>query len=162
MTRKELELALARERAERDEREKASLAALKMQLEQEECKIEEELTQESATLQPGLDTLESQLDRAMATQHSGKEKYRILKEAFDEAANHLSRLESAEKTWIEKENALFGEKTERETEFGAARAKCEQLEKEVTDAKLALGEKAEDIARIKKRVGATISEPEPS
>lgn len=184
LRKKDLELALVRERAERDERENAALAALKMQLEQEKCKIEEELaserdlaldkermlerskkreeelTQEIATLQSDLDTLESQLDRAMATQRSGEEKYRALKEAFDEAANHLSRLESAEKTWIEKENALFGEKTERETEFEAARAKCEQLEKEVNDAKLALGEKAEDIVRIKKRAGVTISELE--
>ena len=118
-------------------------------------KRKEEFTQEIAALQSDLDTLESQLDRAMATKHSGEEKYHALKEAFDEAANHLSRLESAKKTWIEKENALFGEKTERETEFKAARAKCEQLEKEVTDTQLALGEKAEDISHIKKRAGTT-------
>jgi len=56
--------------------------------------------------------------------------------------------------WIDIENALFGERTERETEFEATRAKCEQLEHEVNDAQLDLGEKAEDIARIKKRAGA--------
>ena len=184
LRKKELELSLVRERAERDEREKAALTALKMQLEQEKRKIEdeltserdlaldnermlerskkreEELTQEVAALQSDLDTLESQLDRAMTTQRSGEEKYRALKEAFDEAAIHLSRLESAERTWIEKENALFGEKTERESSFETTRAKCEQLEKDINDAKLALEERAEDTARIKKRADANISELE--
>lgn len=184
LRKKEVELALVRERAERDEREKATLAALKTQLESEKQKVEEELAgereltldkdrmlgrskqreeellQEIAALQSDLDTLESQLDRAMSTQRSGEEKYRALKEAFDEAADHLARLENAERAWAEKENALFGEKTERENEWEITRQRCDQLEKDLTDARSALSEKEEDISRLKKRSEAALAELE--
>ncbi|KAF8320349.1 nonmuscle myosin heavy chain b [Clavulina sp. PMI_390] len=184
LRRKELELALAKERAERDEREKLALETLKMELESEKQRVEaelagereltldkdrmlersrqreEELLQETTTLQSDLETLESQLDRAMATQASGEKKYTALKAAFDEAADHLTRLERAEKAWIEKEDGLMGEKTRQEAEFEAARVRYEQLEKELNDAKRALAEKEEDLARLKSRAETALSEME--
>ncbi|KAF9519353.1 hypothetical protein BS47DRAFT_1337113 [Hydnum rufescens UP504] len=184
LRKKELELALVKERAERDQREKAALEALKMQLEQEKRKIEDELEaerefaldkdrilerskkrearleEEVAVLQADLETLDSQLERAMAAQKAGEEKYVALKTAFDHAADHLVRLETAEKQWAEQEKALFGEKTEKEHEWEATRARCNVLEREGDELRRTLVEKDEDLVRFKKRTDATIAELE--
>ena len=48
LRRKEVELAMVKERAERDQREKEALESLKMQLESEKRKIEEDLEAERA------------------------------------------------------------------------------------------------------------------
>ena len=90
LRRKGLELALIKERAEREQREKEALESLKMRLEAEKRKVEEDLEAERAlgidndsllkrskkreleleddvaALQSDLGTLDSQLDRAMA------------------------------------------------------------------------------------------------
>ena len=184
LRKKELELALVRERAERDQQEKAALEALKMQLEQEKRKIEDELEgerelaldkdrilerskkreaqleEEVVALQADLETLDSQLERAMAAQKAGEEKYIVLKTAFDQAAEHLVRLEAAEAKWADKEKALFGEKTEKEHEWEATRTRCEALEKEGGELRRTLVEKEEDLVRIRNRMDVTIAELE--
>ena len=89
LRRKELELALIKERAEREQREKEALESLKMRLEAEKRNVEDleaeralgidkdsllkrskkrelELEDDVAALQSDLGTLDSQLDRAMA------------------------------------------------------------------------------------------------
>ena len=184
LKKKEVELALVRERAERDEKEKQAMAALKMQVEQEKRKLEEELAgerelvldkqrmfersktretelvEEVARLEVEVEQLDNQLERAMASQKAGEDKYRALKAAFDEAADHLVRLEAAEKDWSEKERLLFGEKTERESETEELAAQCKALGQESEELKLALSEKQEDIDRVKKRLESSVADLE--
>lgn len=117
LRKKEMELTLVRERAERDKQGREALEKLQMTLEAEKRKVEDELEAERAltldkdillerskqreadleeevdALQSDLDTLDSQLNRAMRLQKESEEKYESLREAFDQAAEHLVRLE---------------------------------------------------------------------
>ncbi|CAE6482090.1 unnamed protein product [Rhizoctonia solani] len=174
---KEMELARAREMAERDQKEKAALEALKMRLETDKARIEEqleaerqlgldkeellarskarevELEDELNTMQSDLDELDSQLERALAAVKSGEEKYTRLKEAFDEAAEHLARLEEGEKDWDE-------ERKEREDMCVELETQRDRLEQEVTELKGALAERDEDVTLIKERMDAAVAELE--
>ncbi|QRV93317.1 Myosin head (motor domain) [Ceratobasidium sp. AG-Ba] len=174
---KEMELAQARELAERDKAEKAALEGLKMRLEAEKIKVEEqleaerqlgldkeelldraqarvaELEEEYNTAQADLEELDSQLERALAAVKAGEEKYTKLKEAFDEAAEHLARLEDGEKEWDE-------ERKEKEELCIELEAHRDRLEQELIELKGALAEREEDIALLKERMESTISELE--
>ncbi|KAF8754802.1 TRAFAC class myosin-kinesin ATPase superfamily Myosin family [Rhizoctonia solani] len=155
---KEMELARAREMAERDQKEKAALEALKMRLDKEELLArskarEVELEDELNTMQSDLDELDSQLERALAAVKSGEEKYTRLKEAFDEAAEHLARLEEGEKDWDE-------ERKEREDMCVELETQRDRLEQEVTELKGALAERDEDVTLIKERMDAAVAELE--
>ena len=101
---------MAKERAERDKQEREALEALKMRLESEKGKVESaleaeralavdkdallerskrresELEEEITALQSDLDTLDSQLDRALKLQKESEEKHETLRQAFDQAA----------------------------------------------------------------------------
>jgi myosin protein heavy chain len=117
LRKKEMELALVRERAERDKQERETLEKLQMALEAEKRKVEDDLEAERAltldkdallerskqreadleeevnALQSDINTLDSQVNRAMCLQKESEEKYENLREALDQAADHLGRLE---------------------------------------------------------------------
>ncbi|CAE6372063.1 unnamed protein product, partial [Rhizoctonia solani] len=174
---KEMELARAREMAERDQKEKAALEALKMRLETDKARVEEqleaerqlgldkedllarskareaELEEELNTMQSDLDELDSELERALAAVKSGEEKYNRLKEAFDEAGDHLSRLEEGEKDWDD-------ERKEREELYAELEVQRDRLEQEVSELKGALVERDEDVTLIRERMDAAVAELE--
>jgi myosin protein heavy chain len=184
LRRKEVELALVREKAERDKREKATLEGLKMQLEKEKHKVEEELEAERlltldkdrllerskkregeleedvAALQADLDTLDSQLERAIVAQQASEQKYTALKRAFDEAADHLVRLEKEEKEWKGKESRFKAEGNKREQEWEDLVFRQAELEKELEELTDTLSQKDEDLSRIKDRMDGTVGELE--
>ncbi|KAG8905822.1 hypothetical protein FRB99_008187 [Tulasnella sp. 403] len=184
LRKKEVELALVRERAERDKKEKAALEGLKMKLEADKRKVEDDLQAERdlaldkdriierskareaeleddiAALQADLDTLDGQLDRAVENQRATEEKYNSLKEAFDEAAEHLVRLEKEEKAWKEREAALMSEGRQKGEEWTVLMQEKEELEKEAEEAQQSLREKEEDLQRVKERLEGTISDLE--
>ncbi|KAF8191360.1 nonmuscle myosin heavy chain b [Pholiota molesta] len=105
---KDLELALVKERAERDKQEREALEKLKMMLEADKRKVEDDLEAERAlavdkdallerskqresdledeiaALQADIATLDSQLSRAMRLQKESEDKYENLREAFDQ------------------------------------------------------------------------------
>ncbi|KAG8694294.1 hypothetical protein FRC08_008580, partial [Ceratobasidium sp. 394] len=174
---KEMELAQARELAERDKAEKAALESLKMRLEAEKTRVEDqleaerqlgldkeellerskareaELEEEINTLQTDLEELDSQLERALAAVKAGEEKYTRLKEAFDEAAEHLARLEDGEKEWDD-------ERKEKEELCVELEAHRDRLEQEVIELKGALAEREEDIGLLKERMESAVTELE--
>ncbi|KAG8927012.1 hypothetical protein FRC02_008540 [Tulasnella sp. 418] len=184
LRRKEVELALVRERAERDKKEKAALEALKMQLEAAKRKVEEdlqaerdlaidkdkiierskareaELEEDIVALQADLETLDGQLDRAVEAQKATEAKYEKLKEAFDQAAEHLVRLEQEEKNWKEREAALLKETRQRDDDGLVLQAIKEELEKEVEELRTGLKEKEEDLTRVKERMDTTVADLE--
>ncbi|KAG1765567.1 P-loop containing nucleoside triphosphate hydrolase protein [Suillus occidentalis] len=132
LRRKDVELQLIKERAERDQRERESLENVKMTLQAEKRKIiedleaeralaldkdamldrskkrEAELEEEIVALHADLDVLDSQLDRALHLQKEGDEKHETLRVAFDQAAEHLVRMESQQNEWRAKRGRTFG------------------------------------------------------
>jgi myosin heavy chain 9/10/11/14 len=136
--------SLLREQAEWDKQERKTLENLKMTLETEKRKIEDqlegeralgldkgtllertkrrvsELEEEVTSLQANLETLDSQLDRALKIQKESEDKNETLRMAFDQAADHLVRLESQQQEWM-------GRKAELTELVGAAQQEIEAL-----------------------------------
>lgn len=184
LRKKEVELALVRERAEHDKKEKEALESLKMRLEAEKRKVEEdlqaerdlgldkdrilerskareaELEEDITSLQSDLDQLDSQLDRALENQKATEEKYSSLKQAFEEAAEHLIRLEKEEKAWKEREAVLLREGRQKGDESSALLQLKQELEKETEETKQTLRETQEDLRRVKERLEGNINDLE--
>ncbi|CDO73933.1 hypothetical protein BN946_scf185016.g90 [Trametes cinnabarina] len=182
LRKKEAELILAKERAERDQREREALEGLKMRLEAEKRKVEEdleaertlgvdkdallerskkhelELEEEVAALQADLDTLDSQLDRALKLQRESEEKHKTLQQAFDQAAEHLVRLESEQQEWHAREADLGKQLDEALEDLDILAAEKEMLEKQAEELKNVVAQRDEDIARAKERMEMTMSD----
>ncbi|KAJ7049460.1 P-loop containing nucleoside triphosphate hydrolase protein [Mycena amicta] len=182
LRKKEAELALIKERAERDKQEREALETLKSSLEAEKRRIEEELEAERilaidkntvlerskkreseledevGALQSDLDVLDSQLDRAMKLQKESDEKFESLRQMFDQAAEHLVRLEADEKLWAAKEEELSAQLSVADQERESMQLTIDELRKvgeELTN--LAL-QREEDLARSKERADLAIRE----
>ncbi|KAM6494922.1 myosin type-2 heavy chain 2 [Amanita muscaria] len=175
LRKKEAELALIRERAERDKQEKDALENLNMSLEAEKRTIEDELEaeralgldkdalldrckkreveleEEIAALQADLDVLDSQLDRAMKLQKEGEDKQEILRRAFDEAAEHLVRLETEKNESTSRENELTEQLGVTNEEIDALRGDVEELRKVGEELKNLVQQREEDLVRSKER-----------
>ncbi|KAI9438540.1 myosin II heavy chain [Lactarius indigo] len=179
---KEAELLLIKERAERDAKEKEALENLKMRLEAEKRKAEDalaaernlaidkdsllerskrrelELEEEVATLQGDLDTLDSQLDRALKIQKESEDKHEALRQAFDQAAEHLVHLESEQQDWANREEELLKRLASTDQDQEELRREHGELEREATELRRQLSQREEDLSRIKERMEVAISE----
>ncbi|KAI5120077.1 hypothetical protein M0805_002638 [Coniferiporia weirii] len=184
LRKKEVELALIKERAEREQREKEALESLKMKLEADKRKVEEdleaeralgldkdallerskkhetELEEDVAALQADLDTLDSQLDRVMANHKATEEKYEALREAFDEAASHLVRFEEEQKSWKIREEELSQSLKITEEKLESLQAERDELEKVSEDSRRLLGDREEDLVRARERMESVIADLE--
>ncbi|KAI8973163.1 P-loop containing nucleoside triphosphate hydrolase protein, partial [Trametes punicea] len=182
LRKKEAELLLAKERAERDQKEREALESLKMRLEAEKRKVEEdleaeralgvdkdallerskkhelELEEEVAALQADLDTLDSQLDRALKLQRESEEKHKTLQQAFDQAAEHLVKLESEQQEWHAREVELGKQLDEALEDLDILAAEKEMLEKQAEELKNVVAQRDEDLARAKERMESTMSD----
>lgn len=182
LRKKEAELELVRERAERDQREKEALEALKMRLEQEKRKVEveleaernlaidkdallerskkreSELEEEAIALQADIETLESQLDRAMSAKAAVDKKYEGLKDAFDEASSHLARLEKEVENRSIQEADIVKKLKAAEESITALTVVKEDSEKAKEELQLSLVNREEDIVRVKERMDVAVSE----
>ncbi|KAH9055174.1 hypothetical protein EDB83DRAFT_1111534 [Lactarius deliciosus] len=179
---KEAELLLIKERAERDAKEKEALEGLKMRLEAEKRKAEDalaaernlaidkdsllerskrrelELEEEVATLQGDLDTLDSQLDRALKIQKESEDKHEALRQAFDQAAEHLVHLESEQQEWASREEELLKRLASTDQDQEELRREHGELEREATELRRQLSQREEDLSRVKERMETAISE----
>ena len=184
LRKKDAELELIRERAERDQREREALESLKMRLEQGKRKVEEDLEAERRlgidkdallarskkregqleddiqTLQVDIDTLDSQLDRALRAQKATEDKYEALREAFDQAAEHLVRLEHEQVGWTGRETELVERLQKADNEIKRLSSAKEILEKSGEELKLLVSEREEDIARVRERMEAALADME--
>jgi myosin protein heavy chain len=184
LRKKEAELQLSRERAEWDKREREALENLKMTLETEKRKVEEELEgeralgldkdallerskrregeleEEVAALQADLDTLDSQLDRALKIQKESEEKNETLRMAFDQAADHLVRLENQQQEWAAKECEISELAAAAQQEVEALSADKEELQKVSEELTSLVSQREQDLSRAKERMDATITELE--
>ncbi|CAO1621231.1 unnamed protein product [Jaminaea pallidilutea] len=186
LKRKEAELALAAERAEREQKEREALEALRRNLELERNKVEEQLAierglliekdsqlarsrqreaaleEDLAAVQKDVDQLDDQLERAIQGQKTAQAAHAELQAAFDQAGDHLIRLEGMQNEWASKESTLLKEIEE-------LRASTSQLSSEKTALSAAKDELerkvkagSEDLERHQKRHLARISELEGS
>jgi myosin protein heavy chain len=173
---------MAKERAERDQKEREALEELKMRLESDKQKVEGalaaeralgldkdallerskkrevELEDEVAALQADLDTLDSQLDRVLTHQKESDEKHEALKLAFDQAAEHLVRLEAEQRTWAERDVELAEQLNELQAEGNALREQRDRLEREGEELKNVVLQREEDLARSKERMDAALAD----
>ncbi|KAG2004634.1 nonmuscle myosin heavy chain b [Coprinopsis cinerea AmutBmut pab1-1] len=184
LRKREVELQLAKERAEREKQAKEALETLKMTLEAEKRRVEDqleaeralgldkdallerskrreaELEEEIGALQTDLDLLDSQLDRALKLQKESEEKHKSLQQAFDQAAEHLVRLEMEQKEWVVRENELLEQIMEAEKEIEELRTGSTELQKVGEELKNLAMQREEDIARTKERADVMLQEME--
>ncbi|KAG5653772.1 hypothetical protein H0H81_010613 [Sphagnurus paluster] len=184
LQKKEAELALIRERAERDKQEREALETLKMSLEAEKRRVEDQLEAERvlaldkdallerskkrevdledevAALQADLDLLDSQLDRAMRLQKESDEKHEALLQAFDQAAEHLVRLENEQKDWTAREAELNELVGVAQQEIDVLRGNQEELQKLSEELKNLALQREEDLTRSKERMDVAIKDLE--
>ena len=184
LRRKEAELMLIKERAERDKQEREALQTLKMSLEAEKRRVEDALEAERAlaldkdsllerskkreaeleedvlALQSDLDTLDSQLDRVMKLQKESEEKYEAMRAMFDQAAEHLVRLESEQKEWAAREEELTAQLSAATEELDAVHADMEELRKVSEELKNLAMQREEDLDRLKDRSDVHLKELE--
>ncbi|KAJ6486660.1 P-loop containing nucleoside triphosphate hydrolase protein [Mycena sanguinolenta] len=184
LRKKDAELALIRERAERDKQEREALESLKMSLESEKRKVEEELEAERglaidkdalldrskkreseledevAALQTDIDTLDSQLDRVMKLQKESEEKHENLLQAFNKAAEHIVRLEAEQKERMAREEELNAQLMESRDGSDSMHTDLDELHKVGEELKNLAVQREEDLARAKERTDAIVKELE--
>lgn len=179
---KEIELALIKERADRDKQEREALEKLKMSLETEKRKVEDaleaeralavdkdtllerskkresELEEEINALQSDIATLDSQLIRAMRLQKESEDKYEVLRKAFDEAAEHLVRLEQGENVWHTRETELREELKKAQDEIDTLQSDLDELHHVSEELKSLAVQREEDLLRTRDRTDTMIKE----
>ncbi|KAG6866166.1 hypothetical protein C0991_008120 [Blastosporella zonata] len=184
LRKKDAELALIKERAERDQKEREALEGLKMSLEAEKRKVEDQLgaervlgldkdsllerskkresdlQDEVAALQADLDELDSQLDRAMQQKKEAEDKHDALMKAFDQAAEHLVRLESEEKESSTREIELNDQLAATQEEIDAIKLQYSDLQKLSEELKNLASQREEDLTRAKERMDVAVKELE--
>lgn len=182
LRKKELELVLAKEREEREKLERVALENLKMELLAEKQRVEDtleaerllaldkdvllertkkresELEEERAALEEDLTTLESQLDRALKIQKDSEEKHEALKLAFDQAAEHLVRLEGEQQDWQGREGELLDQLDALQNEGDTLRVERDELHTISEELKNLVVQREEDIARAKERLETTVND----
>ncbi|PWZ00223.1 LOW QUALITY PROTEIN: hypothetical protein BCV70DRAFT_226818 [Testicularia cyperi] len=166
LRRKQLELAM---RAERDQKEREALEALKFKLEADKRKLEAERTllldkdqllarskERESALEDDLtalqNDLEAQLDKAVASQKAAEQARSELQIAYEQAAEQLRLLESEQKVWKDKEDTQHGQNAER------FRSEKQTFQQEKDDLQRKLQEKEQDIDRAQKPVQELMAE----
>jgi len=184
LRKKETELALANERAERDKQEREALQNLKMTLEAEKRKVvddleaeralaldkeallersknrEAELEEELAELQAEVDDLDSQLTRAMNLQRETEDKRLDLRQMFDQAAEHLVRMEQEGQGWASREEELIAQIDAANVEMESLQADMDELQKVSEELKSLAQQREDDLARVKDRSDTIVKELE--
>ena len=121
---------------------------------------EVELEEEVTALQADLDNVDSQLDRLLKIQKESDDKSEALRQAFDEAAEHLVRLEAEQQDWIIREAELV-EQLERTTqEIESTRRDRDDLRGLSEELKHLAAQREEDLMRAKERMEVVTAELE--
>jgi myosin heavy chain 9/10/11/14 len=184
LRRKEAELALAKERAERDKQERESLQALRMSLEAEKRKVADDLDAERAlgidkdallerskkneaaledeitALQEEVTKLDDQLSRAMNLQKDTEQKRNELRDMFNQAAEHLVRLEAEQTESAAQEQDLTDQLNEANAEIERLRSQMDELQQVSEELKNLALQREEDLARTKDRTDILVKELE--
>lgn len=177
-----MELALVRERAERDQLERQNLEKLKMALEADKRKVEDaleaeralgmdkdtlltrskqneaRLEDEIATLNADIQTLENQLSQALKYHKESEEKCVQLRAFLEEASVGFQNLEQKQNEWAEREASLTQDLAKSQDEIQALLSTREGLQAASDELKTLARQKEEDLARLKERMESSIRE----
>lgn len=179
LQRKNAELLFAKERAERDEKEKASLENLRLQLESDKKDIEADLEAERAIrlneaevhgrtvvqcqseiqdLKADMDVIADQLERAMEAKAAAEARSLQLRNEFDELAGAVEDLELDRKQLKERETSLLKDVKARTEGSHRLEAERDQLASTVGELRRKVQAGEEDLAKAKARVAALETE----
>ncbi|KAK0538955.1 class II myosin [Tilletia horrida] len=184
LKRKQIELALLKERADRDLREKEALETLRHSLETDKKKVEVELEseralsldkdvllarskeresaleEELAALQADVDLLDSQLERMMTQQKEGETGRAELKAALDAAQERLMTLQNAQNEWSVREASMSADVDKHSSEVLRLSNERSTIESERKLLERKLVEREQDLARLQTRLSASLAEAE--
>jgi len=118
-------------------------------------KREVELEEEMSLLQADLETLDSQLDRAMKIQKESEEKHESLRRALNEVAEHL---EAEQQDWVKREAELTEQLNATRFELDLLRREKNDLHKLNEELKTSLSQHEEDLTRVKERMELSIAD----
>ncbi|CAD6910753.1 unnamed protein product [Tilletia controversa] len=184
LKRKQNELALLKERADRDLKEKEALETLRHSLETDKKKVETELEseralsldkdvllarskerelaleEELAALQADVDLLDSQLERMMAQQKESETGRTELKAALDAAQERLMTLQNAQNEWSVRESSLTADMDKHTGELQRLTNERGAIESERKMLERKLVEREQDLDRLQTRLTASLTEAE--
>jgi len=123
-------------------------------------KQEAELEEEILAMQADLEAVDGQLERALAGHRAMEENFRVAKMNFEEASQHLQRLEGAEREWKIKEEELCEALRKATMELEDLAHAKDDLGKTGDDLRRSLLEKEEDIFRVRERLESTVGDLE--
>ena len=184
LIKKQAELAMAKERAERDEVEKKRLEELKVLLLAEKTKVEQDLSSERqlgrdrdsmlerskrregellekvAELEADLDVLGGDREKALADATAAREQINKLQREFDILAEQASVLEKQGSEWRKREADLLRDTKDRSSTQSKLEAEKQELARQVDTLKREVMQKEEAAKRAKERMDLNILELE--
>ncbi|KAH9994666.1 nonmuscle myosin heavy chain b [Russula vinacea] len=149
---KEAELLMIKERAERDAKEKEALEGLKMRLEAEKRKIEDALEAER-NLAVDKDAL---LERSKKRELELEEEVAALHGDLDTLDSQLDQGEQRE--WASREEELLKRLASTDRNQDDLQREHDNLQKEAFELRRQLTQREEDLSRVRERMDAAISE----
>ena len=96
----------------------------------------------------------------MKLQKESEEKHESLRRAFDQAAEHLVRLETEQKEWKSKETTLSTELESNSEEVETLRSDLDEMRTLNEELKNLVLQREEDLLRSKERMNSAIKELE--
>lgn len=123
-------------------------------------KHEAELEEEVAELQADIDDLQSHLDRAMTMAKDSEQRHAEQRDMFDQAAEHLVRLENEQKQMRLHEEETLAELANQNEEIERLHNDLETLQKVSEDLKRLAVQREEDLSRARDRTDIAVKELE--
>ncbi|KAK8861619.1 hypothetical protein IAR55_002442 [Kwoniella newhampshirensis] len=184
LVRKQAELTMAKERAERDEQEKKKLEELKAALVAEKTKVESDLTSERElglekdlmlqrskareaeledkvkNLEEDIDLLDGERERAVNAAEAAKHRLSRVQADFEGLVAQTAMLEKQGFAWQKREAELLKDSKERSSTYSKLEQEKQDLARKVEDLKRDVGQKEEALRRAKDRADANAQEME--
>jgi myosin protein heavy chain len=91
-------------------------------------------------------------------QKESEDKHEALRKAFDEAAEHLVRLEGEQQQWASREKELLKRLASTDRDQDELHRERDNLQKEATELRRQLAQRDEDLSRIRERMDVAVSE----
>ncbi|WVF65827.1 hypothetical protein IAT40_000564 [Kwoniella sp. CBS 6097] len=184
LVRKQAELAMAKERAERDEAEKKRLEDLKAALAAEKTKVETDLSSERELgrekdrmlerskareaeleekikeLEGDIDVLDAERERAVTAADAAKQRLLQVQADFEGLVEQAAMLEKQGSDWQKREADLLKDSKERSSVQSKLEKEKQDLAAKVEELKREVGHKEDALKRTKDRADANVQEME--
>lgn len=184
LVKKQAELAMAQERAERDAAEKEKIEAVRAQLESDKAKVEADLASERqlgvdkdhilerskareaelletiAGLEADLEGLDEEREAAELVAAEAREKESQLRQQFDLLVEQAGLLEKEGTAWRQREALLLSQSSDRAADVSRLDDEKLKITRQLDDMKRDLAQKEDLLKRQKERMETTIADLE--